>query len=158
MRRALQIILSMGLWYELRMLLGFVCECLCVKGRIFMSVCVCVSETDRWTDRNSQKMRRRYRGVCRGREKMEANRSETENEWKSCVTDKQFAKTVISWSSYFNIISVPLLYLCKINYLSGNKWALQDLSLCVFFPITHTITLCQRNFLLLKIIHHVLPV
>lgn len=63
--------------------------------------------------------------VCRAREKMEESRFQNENEGKASETDKQFnggfAKTIISRSSYFNIISVPLLYLCKFNYLSGNK-------------------------------------
>lgn len=63
--------------------------------------------------------------------------------------DKQFnggfAKTIRRRSSYFNILSVPLLYLCKINYLSGNKWATPDLSPGVFFSITHIITLRQRK-------------
>lgn len=48
-----------------------------------------------------------------------------ENEWKARETDQQFngvfARTIINRSQYFNIISVPLLYLCKTNYLSGNK-------------------------------------
>lgn len=53
---------DLGMWYELKMLLGF--ECVCapayVRRRIFMGVCACVTRTDRWTDRNSQEMRVRY--------------------------------------------------------------------------------------------------
>lgn len=50
-RRRLQIQMSMG---------GFGCVCarLCVKDNIYacMCVCACVSQTDRWTDRNSQEI------------------------------------------------------------------------------------------------------
>lgn len=48
-----------------------------------------------------------------------------------------FTTTITSGSLYFKSISksvsVPLLFLCKINYVSGNKWVWLDLSPCVFF-------------------------
>ena len=35
----------------------------CVRENIYGCVCECVSQTDRWTGRNSQKMRERYGGM-----------------------------------------------------------------------------------------------
>lgn len=163
---------DLEMWYEPRTLLlefGLVCEHVCVgvlayvwRG-IFMGACACEYQTDRWTDRNSQKMKVRYVGMQTGWEKIEERRFWGVNE-KASETDKLFiggfTGTITSWSWYFNILSVPCCVCVKINYLSSNKWFCLFLPVCVVFSLfyyTHHYPM-PKNVSLPKIIHHMLPI
>lgn len=137
---------DLGMWYELRTLLGFgfVCVPAYVWRGIFMGVCACESQTDRWTDRNSQKMKVRYWGYA-GKAREDGRGQVSECEWKASETDKQFnsgfTKTITSWSSYFNILSVPCCVCVKLIMWVEINGSSSSFILYVFFSITQTITL-----------------
>lgn len=133
--------LEMG-WKKKKHCRDFACE-----GGIFMLVCVCVRVWSRGRSRGAG-MTWWIKTIGRKKEKKIM--------WVTNNFSRQWQARVHISTSYHRSLCCIC---CKINYLSGNKRALQDISLGgTFPPITHTITLCQRNFSLLKIIHHLPPV
>lgn len=130
-----------GMWYELRVLLGFgfVCVPAYVWRGIFMGVCACEVQTDRWTDRNSQKMKVRYWGYAGRRGKMEEGRFRSVSERQVRLTNNLMVVLPKDNNMLEFIFQHPIsatLCLCKINYVSGNKWFQQFFhSVCFFFSL-----------------------